>query len=97
VSVADADKQIAVLKRGERPVWRGSWAAPVSAMSLRQGAKGLRLTAGCKDGGVYVHDVGPDGVAHVFSLDCDSPVTGVLSLLDGGTVVSTWNGLLCIE
>jgi Caspase domain len=88
---------IAVLKRGESPVWRGSWGAPVNAISLRQGAKGLRLVTGCLDGVVHVHDVGTGGVAHIFSLDCDSPVAGVLSLSDGGTVVATWSGILCVE
>jgi hypothetical protein len=69
----------------------------VSAFSLRQGTKGLRLAVGCSDGAVHVHDVGAEGVTLVCSVECDAPVADVLSLSDGATVVATWRGLLCVE
>jgi AAA ATPase domain len=83
--------------RGEDPIWRGSWAAPVSAMSLRTGPNGPRLAVGCSDGAVHVYEVGDEGVTIACSVECDSPVTDVLSLSDGGTVIATWRGLLCLE
>ena len=96
VQVAGSGR-ILSLEQGEPPVWRGSWAAPVSGMSLRSGTNGPRLAVGCSDGALQVYEVGVEGVTLACSVECDSPVTDVLALADGGTVVATWRGLLCLE
>jgi len=79
------------------PIWRGSWAARVSALSRRRGVNGLRLAVGCVDGSVHVYNVERDGVTEAFAVETDSPVTGIVPLSNGGVVAATWSGMLFVE